>query len=566
MFYHLRHRRLLYNKIKEYGVEYFLLAITLCLQLYRLGIGEIQPWDEALYCVRANACLQYDSWLDQTSYSVGGLYSSTHPPLGVWGIALGKYLFGDATYAPRMFVAVCSILSLVYVYKIAKHLTTKRTALLSTILYGNVQIWLWYTHHAQLDVPMHTALLVSLYYVLKSRTLDFKSIIIAGVFLGIALLMKAFQGLYIVPMYCVLFLVFDRGNWLKKIFSVIGISIIISSPWYIMMDLQHSEYVSDWVGLLSSLVSGTYRSSPGHWWYYINQIIVNYPFLLLSPYIICAILKSNSYKTKYSPKDLMLFITTMYLFTLVVFVSLIKTNMPHFILFFSIPAIVCSVLCIENIIKNKISRPVIIFIILVFIGILWGGSEQLRLYVKGGMFLGFSYDIIKLVLFGVALFILIVYSFNKEKSLTPLVLLQVGISAIVFGNVYRWSMKDDAIFRDGAETISKSLENSSATNILLVHSDAAHEYLLPQFAYYSNGMNLGWNNKRRTTSVTYDELYQISNKSPLLTHDAVLVYKGWDRYHIPVRAASEAMRIIDSILITHNYSKVTTRQYLLYLR
>ena len=65
-------------------------------------MGEVQPWDEALYCVRANACLQFGAWLDQTQYAVGGLYSSTHPPLLIWLMAGFVKLFGERKAKRRL--------------------------------------------------------------------------------------------------------------------------------------------------------------------------------------------------------------------------------------------------------------------------------------------------------------------------------------------------------------------------------------------------------------------------------------------------------------------------------
>src|SRR5579871_6889328 len=93
-----------------------LLALACLIPFIRLGIGEIQPWDESLYAIRADACLKFGAWLDQTQFAVGGLYSAWHPPFGIWLIALSKVLLGNSTFAVRLPLACAASGSLLLLW------------------------------------------------------------------------------------------------------------------------------------------------------------------------------------------------------------------------------------------------------------------------------------------------------------------------------------------------------------------------------------------------------------------------------------------------------------------
>lgn len=75
-----------------------LLAVGL-LRFLNLGFEDLQAWDEALYAVRAEGILRFGGFLDQTQFSIGGLYSSLHPPLYVWLTSVSFFLFGVTEFA-----------------------------------------------------------------------------------------------------------------------------------------------------------------------------------------------------------------------------------------------------------------------------------------------------------------------------------------------------------------------------------------------------------------------------------------------------------------------------------
>ncbi len=525
-------------------------------------MGEIQSWDEALYCVRADACLKFGAWLDQTQYAVGGLYSSTHPTLGIWGIALGKFIFGDATFAPRLFIALSSIVSLIYVYKLAKYLTSEKTALVSTILFGNAQLWLWYGHHAQLDVPMHTAILVCSYYTIRSYDREHKSLVLACLFFGVALLTKAFQPLYILPFLLLIGYLFSKEKSLRKTLQIVIIGTTIALPWYLMMILQYETYLGNWSSLFSSLGSGTYHETPGRWWYYSNQLINSYPFVFILVLPVAKIIIFIKNKITIA-RDQKIFICSLaWLVVMLLLVSGMKTNMPHFVLFISIPTIFCTIFAIEQLLKKQNKGITILSLTLTAIAILWGMSEQLRMFIKGELHLPFEYDLVLLVVLSIIILMMSVYVCKIGKGDAKIIVILLAV--LVFGNVYRWSIKSERVYISGAKEAVSAL--SGVETILIIHNDAPHENLMPQFAYYSKGMNLGWHKDKHTTTMPLNSGLIDSLSSRLKNVDAVVLHKAWDRYYQHDSTKIELLASMNLLLSKSFNSRLVTRQYDVYLR
>ena len=82
------------------------LAAVALMRFVNLGFLDLQAWDEALYAVRAETIAQFGAILDQTPFSIGGLYSSLHPPLYVWLTSVSFLLFGVTEFAARFFSAI----------------------------------------------------------------------------------------------------------------------------------------------------------------------------------------------------------------------------------------------------------------------------------------------------------------------------------------------------------------------------------------------------------------------------------------------------------------------------
>jgi 4-amino-4-deoxy-L-arabinose transferase-like glycosyltransferase len=533
----------LFNKFKEYPVEYLLLAITICLQFYRLGIGEIQSWDEALYVIRAKACLTHGAWLDQTQFAVGGLYSSTHPPLLIWIMALFVNVFGESEFVWRLPSAIFACVGIIAMYKTICLHYSNRTGLLTAILFGNAQLYIWYGHHAQLDIAMHTVILIALYYYLQGAKHNTRRLIIAGVVFGLSLLIKAFQPLYVLPFLLVHGYLNNKLAGLRTASVVIVIGVVLAFPWYLMMAFSHNEYLLEWSGLFGSLASGTYHVSSGSWWYYINQSIVNFPFVVL---LVLPLLQFDKYRFNND------FVAAFIWFVIMlVFVSLVQTNMPHFILFLLLPASLITATIIESIPKIiPVLKPIMVTLLTAVT--LWSLSS----YGRNFIFPNNPYTMPKasdLLLYGslFVLFLLSIYAIHK-RSITSLLL---GlISLIVISNIYRWYSRKESVYTHGARQTAKCISELGAKKILVLHREYPHENLQPQLGYYTSGWTLGWLTDKKCALLPYPDY-----KGEI--YDAVIVSSSWYGKSHPSGKDSVQLNAVRTYLSNHAKIKLTTAQY-----
>ena len=173
-----------------------LLVITL-LFLFDTGPGEIQPWDEAMYIIRAKSIIHYGDWLDQTSHSVGGFYSASHPPLFIWLTAISISLLGENLFSLRLFSVVFStgILWLLFYF-----FEERIKGFFAVLITACIPVFYFYSHQAQLDIAVTFFIVLSVFLYNKYENKQNKYLLIfTGIAFGLAMMTKIAVGL-IVPL------------------------------------------------------------------------------------------------------------------------------------------------------------------------------------------------------------------------------------------------------------------------------------------------------------------------------------------------------------------------------
>jgi 4-amino-4-deoxy-L-arabinose transferase-like glycosyltransferase len=179
-------------------VDKLLLGAACIIPFLRLGVGEIQPWDESLYVIRAEACLKFGAWLDQAQYAVGHLYSSTHPPLGVWLIAVSRHILGDTVFAIRFPVAFAAFGSILFGYLIIRKLGSNNAALVGAVSLASADLFLLLSHLARMECFILFFTLAATYFLItaiEQNSLLF--IAMSGVLLAFGLLSKFAEAFFI---------------------------------------------------------------------------------------------------------------------------------------------------------------------------------------------------------------------------------------------------------------------------------------------------------------------------------------------------------------------------------
>ncbi|MBN1150712.1 glycosyltransferase family 39 protein [candidate division WOR-3 bacterium] len=204
---------------------------------------EIQPWDEGMYGVRAKSVLMHGVWLDQTDHSVGGLYSSSHPPLYIWLTAMAMKAFGVTAFAVRLWSAIAGSLAVITFFLF---FDDKLAGFFSALILGANAFFFSYSRQGQLDVftsfMILTGILVFLkYYKEKKRVY----LMLAGMFFGFSLMSKILVGnllLFSVGMFLFFEVLDKKIDWRSAlrvffVFALAGFS--LSLPWHVFMAVKY---------------------------------------------------------------------------------------------------------------------------------------------------------------------------------------------------------------------------------------------------------------------------------------------------------------------------------------
>lgn len=554
-----------WNKVKSNAPEIILLGATAFLQFFRLGIGEIISWDESLYLIRAEACVKFGAWFDQTQYAIGGLYSSTHPPLVIWLMAFTRMIFGNGVFASRLISACAGVITLFFFYKLAGRFFSRWTRLFVTVSLGTAQGFLWYSHHAQLDIPMLAFITATAYFAFRSfDEANSKMAIIAGVLYACALLTKAFQPLYLLPFLFTLPFIFRTNNGFKKLVILLCTAAIIALPWYVFMIISHSDFYSDYTGLVGSIKAGTYaKESTTHWWYYINQIIIDFPFLILAPLAVPSIIRKwKSRDTLFARISLP---STVWLVGMLLFISIFQTRMPHFVLFLFLPTALLLCVFIEQVFLLPDKRIILLSGILILFALVWSASELLRKSIREHSMPSFHYDLFLII--GVAGFAVIIIALTyKYFSSSPQGIVMLFASVLFLSAAYfRLASRSNDTFIDGAEQVGQIVHNTYNIHSLIAYHDGyPHQSYLPQLNYYSEGWLLGWDSIRTGMTKTWTEIDSLINIDTVPKSDAAIIYDGWDGFYKPKQEEIDLISRINQALQQRYKRSFHSKKYQLY--
>jgi len=212
------------------GFFYFFLVVISLFRIYFIlhGPVDLSP-DEAHYWEWARR-------LDLSYYSKG--------PMIAYLIALSTWIFGDNPFGVRILAVVCSFLSSIFIYKIAKKVFDEKIGYLSGILFQLIPLFSTFGVLFTIDSPFILLWIVSMYLFILATEGKRYYWLILGVFIGLGLLTKYTMAFFYACMIIYL-LKIKLCEQLKnpRFYACLIISLIFFSP-VIIWNFQH-----DWVTL-----------------------------------------------------------------------------------------------------------------------------------------------------------------------------------------------------------------------------------------------------------------------------------------------------------------------------
>jgi len=506
------------------------ILVIVGLYLIRLSSVEIQPWDEGLYAVRGESIVLFGEWWDQTPHALGGLYSSTPPPMVPWGVALGTSLFGHAALGVRIFTILCSGLALLLLYQIARRSLSYQGSIAATVILGTAIPWVVYSRQAMTEVPLMMFTLLGLYAALRSsdraiersshraieqssnRVIEQSSnrVIeqssnratsyeLRATLLGIVSIAGALMTKMVVGFLPVLFFLpllrRSRTRWFAL--AVIGGGLLLAAPWYAMMFSRYGDDI--WLAmsvphLFTAVEGNTSGLGP---LYYLSQLIKAHPaFVAVLAFVVMSLFRRTMLP---SSQEMAVRLALLWFVAGMLVLSVAPTKNPHYVVLLLPPAALLASYAFEKIVAER-SRTTTVRLYGIVLG---SAALALDPTVLGALRAG-QPSPLQWTILGAAIG-LAVSGFlvprrwvddaaTKGFRLVPMLVLIVGglsAATIVFAG------RAEEI-RGGRQVAVALLEQAEYYKdfAYLYHRRNAGDAMNPQLAWYTAGWMNGWDEKR----------------------------------------------------------------------
>lgn len=184
-------------RVASFGI----IAFSLLLRLVYLGTVELIP-DEAYYW-------NYAQHMDLSFYD--------HPPMVAWLIWFGTSIFGNSEFGVRFGAFCCGLITMGYIYALARNLYDKTTAVRSVLLLAVLPFFFATGSVMTTDAPQVAAWAATLYYMERALIADRRIAWLGmGIAFGLGILAK--YTLALLGLAALVFVIADPSSrrWLRR--------------------------------------------------------------------------------------------------------------------------------------------------------------------------------------------------------------------------------------------------------------------------------------------------------------------------------------------------------------
>ncbi len=227
------------------GALVVIVLVASTLRLYNLGQGH--PGLAIYSAISKNTTSSFHNWLYPSIY-VDGSILADKPPVFFWLQGAFIALLGPTNLALRLPAALSGIASVVLLYVIVKRCHGTTSALIAALLLAVMPLDVNFSRGVFLEPVTSLTILISTYFVVRAvQEKDERYYYIAAALLGVAFMVKLWQGLLPAPAFAVLALTHRWTTW-PRMARITGISAVV---------FLASAF---WWPTLISLTSGAYDS------------------------------------------------------------------------------------------------------------------------------------------------------------------------------------------------------------------------------------------------------------------------------------------------------------------
>lgn len=325
--------------MKRYAAPLGIIALSIFLFFYNLGLPGLFDVDEAVYAESAREMMETGD-LVTPQYNFTNRYDK--PVLFYWLITAAYKIFGVTEFAARFWSALFGVALVLMCYFILHRLGYSRWGAISALILATSLEIIVLSHAAITDMTLTFFITVSIFCFFLGYTEDgsFKRWWYRGFYISAALavLTKGPVGL-IIPVLVIIAFLLLSGRLIEtvkgmRIFSGGIIFLIISLPWYITeIWINGWEYIDAFFikhnfTRYTGVVSG--HGEPAY--YFIPVILLAFfPWSVFLPYALYKYFPRNMPKGHLQRKESMLLFSLVWFLVIFAFFSLSKTKLPGYI-------------------------------------------------------------------------------------------------------------------------------------------------------------------------------------------------------------------------------------------
>ncbi len=515
----------------------------------------MQPGNEGHFAIQTHNCIKFGLSYEKAIHLNA---SPDNSPISIVTMAASFKLFGETTFAIRFFTALCSIVSLVFVYLLARRLVNEETASIAILLTFGTESWNLFSRQANSELPLLCFALIAFWSILKITETNLIKAKILYLFIYIVsffLCLLTKLNTAFIPLLFIIPLFFSKSHWKNVIALLISSAISIASFFLLF---NYAFQIAPSI-ILSTLTNYSINFDLKDFFAGINQLIINNAVSIIP--IIFFILfifnrKNLSLESSLTFKILTFwFIAAFLIFSIF---SFIGTNEQ---LYFILPAIILAVYFFEHfssIFKRNAQKS--LFISFLILSAVWSYLIFFRFSINDYFLLNKNLPLFSILLIMIltVVFIIPFLLTNKSeeflsktfKSVFYIVLYAVMLKAIIFNSFY--PVGNSA----GAVSVATYIERTTPSRfIYLYHNSKPADSLNTQLAWYLNQLSDNGGKKKAYKPIPL-------NKEKLVLRDVfdlnefkedIIVYYISDDMLLSLSIFNELIETRELLLQTKNY-------------
>lgn len=237
--------RLLNTDTKAYA---FIICVASLLFIPFIGHMSLFDWDEINFAECAREMVVSNNYSDVQLY-FHPFWEK--PPLFIWLQAISMNVFGINEFSARFPNALCGVITLLILYKTGKELNDRRFGLLWAFVYASTLLPHLFFKSGIIDPWFNLFIYVSVYYLIRHTNNPvsgegYKTALLSGFFLGLALLTKGPAALILVGLTVTLFFGLGRFKAIssaKFLMTFFAAFLITGFSWFAIEVMKGNSHV-----------------------------------------------------------------------------------------------------------------------------------------------------------------------------------------------------------------------------------------------------------------------------------------------------------------------------------